>query len=638
MRAMRSLRQYGRSSQAVVIVLAATALGALVFLGPLAQAEPLGPDVITSPDTGGDVGQFTSLALDTNGYPVISYYDVTNGDLKVMRCVNADCSGSQNAQTVDSAGNVGRYTSLALDTNGYPVISYYDATNRTLKVLHCTNTNCSGTQTPRTVDSTSNTVGRYTSLALDTNGYPVISYWDDANTALKVVRCTNPGCSGTQTPQTVDATGRVGGWTSLALDTNNNPVISYYDLTISSLNFRDGDLKVVHCTNTDCSGTQTPQTVDTIGDVGLFTSLALDTNGYPVISYYSSDVHGLNGDLKVVHCTNVDCSGTQDPQTVDTTVGAIGGVGPWTSLALDTNGYPVISYYDVTNGDLKVVHCTNTDCSGTQSQQTVDTVGDVGSFTSLALDTNGSPVVSYYDFTNRDLKVVHCYDPDGCGGQDQDLDGITHSQDNCAAIANADQADDDADGVGNACDPADGRIPSVCVAFEGANVIVGTEAGETITGTSGSDVILGLGGDDILIGLGGDDCILGGPGDDVIRGQKGADNIRGGSGDDVVRGGSGNDTIRGGSGDDVVRGGSGKDAIRGGSGRDVIRGQRGADTIRGQKGADTIRGGSGADIIRGNSGNDRIWGNKGNDTVNGGKGTDRCNGGPGTDIKTRCES
>ncbi len=402
-----------------------------------------------------------------------------------------------------------------------------------------------------------------------------------------------------------DTAGDVGQYTSIVLDANNNPVISYYDAT-------NGDLKVLHCTNPNCSGTQTPQSPDTTDFVGFDTSIALDANNNPVISYWDA----TNGDLKVLHCTNPDCSGTQTPTSPDTT----GDVGRDTSLALDTNNNPVISYQDNTNGDLKVLHCTNPNCSGTQTPTSPDTAGNVGRYTSIALDTNNNPVISYYDSTNDDLKVLHCYDVNGCGGQDQDLDGIAHSDDNCVAVANADQADADGDSVGDACDPEDGRIPNACAAFQGANVIIGTNAGETLTGTAGRDVILGLGGDDTLIGRGGDDCILGGPGADIIRGK------------------SGNDTIRGQKGADIIRGGSGNDDIRGGSGRDIIRGQKGADTIRGQKGSDTIRGGPGADIIRGNSGNDTIFGNKGNDTINGGKGTDRCNGGPGTDTKTRCES
>jgi hypothetical protein len=64
-------------------------------------------------DSTGDVGWSTSLALDSAGNPHISYFDAMNEDLKYARWTGS----SWNIETVDSPGEVGHYTtSLALDS------------------------------------------------------------------------------------------------------------------------------------------------------------------------------------------------------------------------------------------------------------------------------------------------------------------------------------------------------------------------------------------------------------------------------------------------------------------------------------------------------------------------------------------
>ncbi len=365
----------------------------------LAYQSAFAAGSIESPDTVDDVGNYSSLALDVNGYPVVSYYDQDNEDLKVMHCNDVNCAGGdESIQTVDWTGNVGLFTSLALDINGYPVVSYYDYENDDLKVLHCNDAICFGwDESIETVDTFA--AGIHSSLALGFDGFPVVSYWDASNEDLRILHCNDANCAGgDESIESVDTAGSVGQFTSLALDADGYPVVSYWDTD-------NNDLKVLHCNDPNCAGgDESIESVDTVDDVGLFTSLVLDDRGYPVVSYF--DV--ANFDLKVLHCNDPNCAGGDESiESVDT----VGDVGQTTSLALDASGYPVVSYYDHGNSALKLLHCNDENCAGGDERMVcADNNGDVGVSTSLALDTSGYPVVSYHDHGNEDLKVLHCLD------------------------------------------------------------------------------------------------------------------------------------------------------------------------------------------------------------------------------------
>jgi len=77
--------------------------------------------VIQTVDSAGNVGWYTSLAVDNAGYPHISYYDFTNDNLKYARWTGSAWS----IQTVDNSGDVSGETSLAVDSAGNPHISYH---------------------------------------------------------------------------------------------------------------------------------------------------------------------------------------------------------------------------------------------------------------------------------------------------------------------------------------------------------------------------------------------------------------------------------------------------------------------------------------------------------------------------------
>jgi hypothetical protein len=70
--------------------------------------------------------------MDTNDNPHISYFDASDVDLKY-----ATFNGSTwQIETVDSAGGVGRYTSIALDAKGHPRIAYLNFTDHNLKYAY----------------------------------------------------------------------------------------------------------------------------------------------------------------------------------------------------------------------------------------------------------------------------------------------------------------------------------------------------------------------------------------------------------------------------------------------------------------------------------------------------------------------
>ena len=75
------------------------------------------------------------------------YIERTNGVLNVIKCDNVDCSGTIWLRAIGSVGNVspGHTTSIAIGTDGAPVISFQDRTSGTagaLKVAKCSNAFC----------------------------------------------------------------------------------------------------------------------------------------------------------------------------------------------------------------------------------------------------------------------------------------------------------------------------------------------------------------------------------------------------------------------------------------------------------------------------------------------------------------
>jgi len=314
------------------------------FGGDLMYAtDKSGSWVLTVVDGGSsaNLNEYTSISVDSNDAVHISYYDVTNTNLKYATCSSSCSSASSWSKvTVDSSsGDVGEHTSISVDSNDAVHISYYDVTNTNLKYATCSSSCSSASSWSKvTIESSSGDVGKYNSIAIDSNDALHISYRDSTNTNLKYATCSSSSCTSSWawTRSTIDSVGNVGSRTSIAIDSNDAVHISYHDIT-------SGDLKYA----TDQNGSWANTTVDSVGTVGQYTSIAIDSNDVVHISYYDATTK----DLK--YASNMQSSIQTGFGNVIKFIDRDAEVGRYSSIAVDLNGDVHISYYDATNGDLK---------------------------------------------------------------------------------------------------------------------------------------------------------------------------------------------------------------------------------------------------------------------------------------------
>jgi hypothetical protein len=339
------------------------------------QASAVSWDTTTL-DSSGNVGSYNSIKIGNDGFPRISYHDATNNSLKYIRCKNVDCS-SKIVTTVDS-GNAGTYTSLAIGNDGFARISYRAPGG--LAYVRCQNDDCT-TKVITTVDSTGGS-GIYSSIAIAPNGFARMTYSNQTADFLLYAECQNANCS-SRVLASPDPTGDLTGfYTSIAIASDGFARISYNDGTNNAL-------KYMQCQNADCS-LNVPTTVASSVDLQAV-PLVLGSDGFARISYTTFSPVSL----RLLTCQSNDCT-TRSVVTLDS-------IGIGSSLAL-SNDVPNVSYTDNPDGNLYFIQCTSSSCAG-KTKIIVDSTANFGSWNSLAL-TGENKYISYYDNTNGDLKLA----------------------------------------------------------------------------------------------------------------------------------------------------------------------------------------------------------------------------------------
>ena len=301
-----------------------------------------------------------ALAVDNQGRAHVVYRDL--GGLVLARWAGS----SWVTQTVDADDDIGRSVSLALDSLGHEHIGYLAASAQ--RYAHWTGSSWI-TQTVETCYAKGGC--GYTSLALDSQNRPHLSYEDDD---LKHARWTGTAWI----TETVDASGLRGLGTSIALDRQDRPHIAYLNL--------EGAL---HYARWDGTAWQKEFVGSEWGGVASL-SLALNSGGQPFVLYLNGLSPAPYSDRPSHQIRLASWTGSGwEMQVVEQT----GGVGLSSSLKLDSSGQPHVSYYDILMEHLKYAYRS---ASGWLTE-TVDADNAVGEFTSLGLDSHDRPHIAYYD-------------------------------------------------------------------------------------------------------------------------------------------------------------------------------------------------------------------------------------------------
>jgi hypothetical protein len=233
--------------------------------------------------------------------------------------------------------------------------------------------------------------GSYPSLAFDRRELPRIGYQGWTNDLAFIATFNGTGWAA-QSAEPATGIGFSGEYSSLAFDSTGKMGYAHYN---DKGGFSPGGLRYIK--DTDGDGLVTDETsvavTNALQDQGNYVTLAFDLLDRPMIAHYNSSTADLEF---AVLDTGLGW--------VNTVVDSTNSTGTYLSMAIDPdNGYPAISYYDASLGDLRYAAWNGTAWNRT----TIDSAGNVGLHTSLAFDpADGNPAISYYDQTNGNLKLA----------------------------------------------------------------------------------------------------------------------------------------------------------------------------------------------------------------------------------------
>jgi hypothetical protein len=361
-------------------------------------------------------GDQTSMALNAKGNPVFTHRKTVGGIRKVMLSICSDplCENVVTTREIDSGtvydaqhpavtmvprrlsaeiiGRDGVSGNVVLQKSGnefnIPAIAYCNRNAQNefeLMYAVCSDASCSD-HTIKTLASDVGCGGSDLDIKTDLRGNPIIGWRNVSDRSIQVALCSDTACEGV-TVKTVDSDDIVLDRVSLAVDSNGSPVVTYMMAPYGGTNL-ENSLYVASCRDKECNQWERSE----ITPLGYGSAdIALDEEDNPVVIY--SRFVGEDRGLFMTRCRDSACV-VHDTQFVDGDLNAPG----WYSVYVNAESMPVIA---VTHGSYNsarkpyFILCKDYLCTEKSISQ-VDASTNTGSYVQLSVNPSGQPVIGYF--------------------------------------------------------------------------------------------------------------------------------------------------------------------------------------------------------------------------------------------------
>jgi hypothetical protein len=385
------------------------------------------------------VGKYTSLAIDSNDDVHISYYDVTNHDLKYA---TTSTSGGSSGGSEDSTAY------LNFDTASENLTADIDSSNLTLGesygIYYYLWQSEEGQDTLIDEGAENFTAGSDSFVIWDewelsspenangiNRGYTyclqVRLFIDGTQVATENSCVTIPTSGGgggnSWTMEVLESSRNEGFGSSMAIDDNGNIHVSYYDYDVTS----DLEVRYGFFDGTDW---YTETIASGLGDAGVHSTELVLADGYcPVILYYSEDARQLRIQYSMPNGGggNTPCTWNSEPVVVAAeTSGTAWNVYALYSLAVEGAGSSLVTHISYTfycdectnwNGDL--MYASFDESEDTEWQFETIATSSLTGFNSIDLNVDDEPRIAYYD---ADAKILYYSYFDGTSWTTETID------------------------------------------------------------------------------------------------------------------------------------------------------------------------------------------------------------------------